>query len=139
MNLKKKTGEIYENLTKKTIYSNTSKTFTSFIKLIRSSGLEILFIGTLFLFAGGLVNGLLEGSSPFMQNYLIFPQRGIQTFSETFVYLFTMISGSIGIYLIYIGGRQSIRQRISSFYFIIGFSTVFLAIVMSLYIFNIKI
>jgi len=139
MRLKKKTGEISDKIEKSNIYANITKNAGTIFEFMKNRGVEITFLGFLFLFASGIVNGLIEGTSPFMQNYVIFPQRGLQTVPETFVYLFAMISGSLGFYLLYTGGRQSIKQRISSFYFLIGFSTILLAMVISLYIFNIKV
>lgn len=139
MSLKKKAGELAYKIEKSNIYVTVSKNSGTFLNLIKKRGLEVTFLGILFLFASGIVNGLIEGSSPFMQNYVIFPQRGLQTVPETFVYLFAMICGSLGIYLLYAGGRQSIKQRISSFYFLLGFSAILLAVVISLYIFNIKV
>ncbi|MEE9586269.1 MAG: hypothetical protein V3W09_05135 [Nitrososphaerales archaeon] len=139
MRLKKSTGEIYHQLADRVTFTRIFKRTVSIINLLKDRGLEVLYLTVLFVFSAGLINGLIEGTNPIMENYVIFPQRGVQTLSETIVYVFAMAIGSGGIYLLYMGGRQSIRRRISDFYFILGFSSVLLAITLSLYIFTIKV
>ncbi len=139
MGLKKKTDEISHKVADRIIFTRISKSTTSTINLLKARGIEITYLTILFLFAGGLVNGLIEGTSPLMQNYVIFPQRGIQTVTETLVYVFAMAAGTAGIYFLYMGGRQSMRRRISDFYVLIGFTAVLLAIALSLYIVGVKV
>ncbi|MEE9586184.1 MAG: hypothetical protein V3W09_04710, partial [Nitrososphaerales archaeon] len=76
MGLKKKTDEISHKVADRIIFTRISKSTTSTINLLKARGIEITYLTILFLFAGGLVNGLIEGTSPLMQNYVIFPQRG---------------------------------------------------------------
>ncbi len=137
MSLKKKVGEFSHRIIN-TIISVRLFRRTSIIKIFKARGLEIAYLTVFFLFSAGIINGLIEGANPTMQNYLIFPQRGIQTLPETFVYIIVMATGSGGIYLLYNGGSQTVRQRISDFYTIFGFSSILLAVALSLYIFNIK-
>jgi hypothetical protein len=139
MSLKKKTRTIIQGLEERANYSSIFKQTFSIVNRIKTNGFEILYLAALFLFSGGIVNGMLEGSNPLLQSFLIYPQRGIQTVSETLIYFFIMGTGSVGIYLIYIGGRQSLRQRISDFYVIMGFSSVILALSFSLYLFDVKV
>ena len=138
MQLKKKTGLIYRSIVNQRIFTRISKRTASIINLIKDRGLEFLFVSILLIYCSGIINALLEGANPIMQNYIIFPQRGAQTLPETFFYLFTMVIGGTGIYLLNKGGHQSLRQRLSDFYIIFGFSSLLLAVALSLYILVVK-
>jgi hypothetical protein len=140
MGLKKKVGEIISQVENQSSITRIIRNFSllSVLNVMRERVLEVLYLIALFLFASGFINGLIEGSSPVAQNFLIFPRSGIQTLPETFIYLFTMLIGSTGVYLLYLGGRQNLRRRIADFYFVLGFSSVLIAVSFSLYIFAVK-
>ncbi len=140
MGLKKKTSELAHRVENHSTVSNMFRSFsrTSVIDILRDRVLEIVYLIAILLFSSGLINGLIEGSSPYAANYLIFPRAGIQTFPETFIYLFTMLIGSVGVYLLYLGGRQSMRRRIANFYLAFGFSAIIIALSFTLFIFDIK-
>lgn len=140
MGLKKKTGELFHRVEDKNAVAYTVKRISraSILNTVKERGLEVLYLAVLFIFSAGIVNGLIEGTNPIVQTYMIFPQRGVQTMTETLIYLFIMLTGSAGMYLLHMGGRQSLRRRISDFYIILGFSVVLIALVFSLYVFVIK-
>ena len=138
MGLKRKSGEIFSMLTSKILFSRISKSTASITNIVKSRGLEVSYIAIIFIFSAGIINGLLEGSR-LPEGYVIFPQRGIQTASESIVYLFAMVMGTVGFFFIYLGSRESFKRRISDFYIMFGFSSVLVAIFLSLYIFSVKI
>tara|TARA_B100001971_G_C18168577_1_gene525722 strand:+ start:249 stop:665 length:417 start_codon:yes stop_codon:yes gene_type:complete len=138
MGLKRKSGDIYSKLTSKILFSSISKSTATITDIVKSSGLAVSYITILFIFSAGIINGLIEGSR-LPGGYVIFPQGGIQTASESIVYLFTMVMGTAGFYFIYLGARESSKRRISDFYMMFGFSSVLVAIFLSLYIFSIKV
>lgn len=138
MGLKKNIAKTVNRQTEGILYSSTIKRTTFIVNIIKARGLEILYISSLFLLSAGIVNGLLEGPR-LPTGYVIFPQRGIQTGSEIFVYLFIMVMGTLGIYLIYMGARDSSKRRVSNFYIIFGFSAVLIAVSLIFYIFFIKV
>jgi hypothetical protein len=140
MGLKKKTSELAHQVENQSVISNTFRRFSlnSILDVLRDRVLAIVYLIAILLFSSGLINGMIEGSSPYAAQYLIFPGSGIQTLPETFIYLFTMLIGSVGVYMLYLGGRQSMRRRIANFYFILGFSAVIIALSFTLFIFELK-
>jgi hypothetical protein len=138
MGLKRKSGNIYSKLTNKIPFSNFSKSITTITNIVKSRGLEVSYIAIIFIFSAGIINGIVEGSR-LPEGYVIWPQGGIQTVSESIVYLFTMVMGTVGFYFLYLGARESYKRRISDFYIVFGFSSVLIAIFISLYIFSIKV
>ncbi|OHE53531.1 MAG: hypothetical protein A3K61_00175 [Thaumarchaeota archaeon RBG_16_49_8] len=140
MGLKKKTSELAHRVENHSVVSNTLRSFsrTSILDVLRDRVLEIVYLIAILLFSSGLINGMIEGSSPYASNFLIYPQSGIQTLPETFIYLFTMLIGSVGMYLLYLGGRQGLRRRIANFYLIFGFSAVIIALSFALFVFDLK-
>lgn len=138
--MKKKTSELAHRVESHSAVSNTLRSFsrTSILDTLRDRVLEIVYLIAILLFSSGLINGLIEGSSPYAGNFLIYPRSGIQTIPETFIYLFTMLIGSAGMYLLYLGGRQGLRRRIANFYLVFGFSTVIIALSFALFVFELK-
>lgn len=110
----------------------------SISNVLKERGLEIVYMIVFFTFAAGVVNGLLEGTDERVQSFVIYPGRGIQTPPETFMYFFAMILGTLGVYLLYMSGRQTVRKRISDFYIMLGFTVLLIAFTLTLYIFDIK-
>ncbi len=137
MGFKKSISKIVNRQTDGLLYSSTIKRITSIINITKSRSLEILYISGLFLFSAGIINGLIEGPR-LPQGYVIFPQRGIQTPTEIFVYLFISVLGTFGFYLVYLGSHDNFKKRVSNLYIIFGFSSVLLAIVFIFYIFFTK-
>lgn len=138
--MKKKTSELAHRVESHSVVSNTLRSFsrTSILDILRDRVLAIVYLIAILLFSSGLINGLIEGSSPYVGNFLIYPRSGIQTLPETFIYLFTMLIGSAGMYLLYLGGRQGLRRRIANFYLVFGFSTVIIALSFALFVFELK-
>jgi len=138
MGLKRKSGDIYSRITNKILFSSISKSTSTITNIVKSRGLEISYIAIIFIFSGGIINGVIEGSR-LPEGYIIFPQSGIQTASETIIYVFAMVMGTIGFYSLYLGARESFKRRISDFYMMLGFSSVLVAIFLTFYIFSVKI
>lgn len=140
MGLKKKSGELFHRVEDSVVVTRISKgaSRASLINVLKERGLEILYVFALFLFTTGIVNGLIEGSRPALQNQMVYPQRGLQTIPESLIYFVILSTGSAGIYLLYMGGRHTLKRRISDFYIILGFSAVLLALALSLYVFEVK-
>ena len=138
MGLKRKTGDVYSRITNIVFFSKISNSTSTITNIVKSRGLDISYIAVLFFFSAGIINGVIEGAR-LPEGYVIFPQRGIQTASETIVYVFAMVMGTVGFYSLYLGARESFKRRISDFYIMIGFSSVLIAIFLTLYIFSIKI
>ncbi len=138
--MKKKTGALAHRVESHSVVSNTLRSFsrTSILDILRDRVLEIVYLIAILLFSSGLINGMIDGSSPYIGNFLIYPRSGIQTLPETFIYLFTMLIGSAGMYLLYLGGRQGLRRRIANFYLAFGFSTVIIALSFALFVFELK-
>jgi len=140
MGLRRRAEETFKRVQEKvggmSVIRSASK--ASISTVLKERGLELIYLTVFFTFAAGVVNSLLEGTNPMVRNFIIYPGRGLQTPPETLVYFFSMILGTVGIYLIYLGGRQTVRKRISDFYLLLGFTALLVAVTLSLYVFDVK-
>ncbi|MEM4311934.1 MAG: hypothetical protein QXX95_06050 [Nitrososphaerales archaeon] len=97
---------------------------------------SIIFMVVLLLLSSGLFNYILEGSKPQYAASLILRTRSLQNALETFTNIIIMILGLAGVYLIYQGSRGI---RISNLYLFAGFFMLFLALIIIMVIFNLKV
>jgi nitrogen fixation/metabolism regulation signal transduction histidine kinase len=72
------------------------------------------------------------------QGFIIYPQQGAQSIPETFVDVFVIGLGALGVYLSYIAGRQTTRGRLVSTYLLLSLFLLFLAVVVGIYVFATK-
>ena len=120
------------------IPGSKSLTKPTFVSMIRTRMIEIIYIGVMVILTAGGVNAALEGSKPNIPQALITVSRGIQTWGETFMNFFYLAIGTAGLYMIYLSGRPTSRRRISNLYFLAGLLAILLSVLMGLYIQNIK-
>ena len=130
MGLKKHSIAFAKNLHSRIVKVYTLKglTKTSLYSIIRRRGLELVYLIILFGLAAGVVNAILEGSKPTYIHAIILSSRGVQTWSEAVINFFTIILGTLGVYLMYQSGRQSVRRRASDLYFILGLILMILVV-----------
>ncbi len=97
---------------------------------------EMAYMFALLIFFAGIINALLEGQN--FPNAIIIPSFRIQSMMETFLNLLTMIIGTLGIYLMYLGGRRTGR-RAPSLYVISGWIVLGISMVIWLFIIGAKV
>lgn len=108
------------------------------IGFIRERGIEVLYLITLFALTAGIVNTLLEGFRVAQAQIPIIPFRSAQTSSEVALNFILLATGTSGVYLTYLSGRQAVRQRATYLYLIMGLTTVFLSLLLGIYILAVK-
>jgi len=129
MGLKKRSVASAQNLYNRMVKAYTPKGLTkSIYPIIRRRWLEIIYLIILFSLTAGVVNAMLEGSKPIYIYAIILSSRSVQTWSEAVINLFTIILGTLGVYLMYQSGRQSVRRRASDLYFILGLILMILVV-----------
>ena len=129
MGLKKRSTSFAKSAYIKTIGSKYMNNLikTNFYKGIREQVFTIIYLLIFLGLSAGVVNAMLEGTKPQYLYSIILPSRNAQTWAETTINFFTIAFGSIGFYLMYIGGKQSERRRSSEFYIIFGLVLLFIA------------
>lgn len=92
------------------------RNFDDFLSLLISRVIPAVYIIILFVYSGGIVNALLEGSRANLAGAIIVPSRAAESAAEGILNASTIAIGTAGIYLMYRGGRQTMRGRLSSSY-----------------------
>jgi hypothetical protein len=114
------------------IFSVRKLAKTNIYSVVRERGLEIIYLLFFFGFAAGIVNAILEGSKPQYIYAFVLSTRIAQTWGETIINFFVLILGTIGIYVMYQSGKQSVKKRISDLYVAIGLVLVLMAVLVGL-------
>lgn len=96
--------------------------------------LPVLYLAAIVALSAGLENAILEGSNPSFAGISILPTAGAQTWNETFINILVIILGSMGLYVMYLTGRQTVRQRSSGAYLFLGLIVVLVALTLGLFL-----
>ena len=107
-------------------------------ELVTRRGLEIIYFLIFFSLASGILNTILEGSSPNFAFSVVIPNRSVQTWSEVVINLFSLTIGSIGAYLLYASNRPSATMRSSSFMVFLGLASLLFAASIGFYMIQVK-
>ncbi len=99
-----------------------------------SRGIEWLYLLVIFLLMAGVINAINNVNTPGINLETIVPNSSVQNTSETFIMLFGYIVGALGIYALYLSGRQTIRARSAEMFFISGIGLVAVSMTLGYYI-----
>lgn len=99
--------------------------------------IEIVYVFLFLLFTAGVINSLLEGNNPSYASQLIVRGLRVQNMLETFLYLFSGLIGTGGIYLMYISKKQA-EKRVENIFLLLGITILFLSVFISLYLVEVK-
>jgi hypothetical protein len=110
----------------------------SSIVSIRNRGIEWLYILILLLLAAGVINAASNAGTPGINTETIVPNPTVQSTVETFIMLFGYIVGAIGIYSLFLSGRQTIRARSAEMFFVFGILLVSVAIALGYFVLSAK-
>ncbi len=97
--------------------------------------IQILYLLGIIAFSAGLVNAAVQ---PVDQRYVIFPNRGFQSISETVINAFAILLGASGVYVSYLSGRQTTKQRMANFYLILALMLIVTAMYIGIYVYTSK-
>ena len=98
---------------------------------LRNRWMEVLYIIGIVLMTAGIVNAAIQ---PVNFGYVIFPQTGAQSATETGVDSLALIIGAAGIYMSYLAGRQTTKPRMVNFYLAIGLLLIAIAVYIGYYV-----
>jgi len=114
-----------------------SKSFgkSSLATQLSSGWVEVLYIVALVIMSAGTVNAIIQ---PVNVGYVIFPNPGGQSVTETVVDAFVLLLGAAGVYLSYLSGRQTTKTRMVNFFLIIGLFLILMALYIGIYVLNAK-
>jgi hypothetical protein len=120
--------------------SSFGRTITnpSSIVSIRNRGIEWLYVIVLLLLAAGVVNAASNAGTPGINTEPIVANPSVQSIVETFIMLFGYIVGAIGIYSLFLSGRQTIRARSAEMFFVFGILLVSVAMALGYFVLSSK-
>lgn len=114
------------------------RNFGDFIPLLVSRLIPAVYIIILFIYSGGIVNALLEGSRSSLAGAIIVPSRAAESATEGILNASTIAIGTTGIYLMYRGGRQTIRGKLAGSYILGGIMLLIVSLVIGFTLLRLK-
>jgi hypothetical protein len=102
---------------------------------LKADWLEVLYIIAIITFTAGTVAAIIE---PVNVGYVIFPNPGGQSATETVVDAFVLLLGTAGVYISYLSGRQTTKTRMVNFFLIIGLFLILMALYIGIYVLSAK-
>ncbi len=101
--------------------------------------IEMAYLFTLLFLFAGIINALLEIEtvSKYSSEWSLVRSFGIQSFMDTFLNFLLISIGTLGVYLMYIGGRKT-GTRIPSLYVLSGIIIIILNMFILLFIISYK-
>lgn len=97
---------------------------------------QILYVLIITVFMAGIVNAVFFPVPN--QGFIIYPQPGAQSIPETFIDIFVILLGGLGVYISYMAGKQTTKPRIMNIYLLLSLFLLFLSLIMGIYIFATK-
>lgn len=111
---------------------NTSR-FIDRISRVKLTIFQAIYIIIIVAFMAGFVNAFFFPVPN--QGFIIYPQSGAQSIPETVIDMFVIFLGGLGVYMSYIGGRQTTRARTRNLYLLLSMFIIFISLVIGLYIY----
>jgi hypothetical protein len=105
---------------------------------IRTRSIEWLYVIVLLLLAAGAINAASNAGTPGINTEPIVPNPSVQSTVETFIMLFGYIVGAIGVYSLFLSGRQTIRARSAEMFFVFGILLISVAIALGYFVLSAK-
>jgi hypothetical protein len=100
----------------------------------KNRGIEWLYLLVFLLLAAGVLNAATNAATPGIASEIIVPNPSIQSVTETFILLFGYIVGALGMYTMYLSGRQTIRARSAEMFFVFGIIAIAVALTLGYYV-----
>lgn len=138
MGLKRAVDRLASSLIKRARPFRITRNATGLATFLRNRGLQLSYITVIFIFSAGTVNALLEGTGQDAGGIPILPTRLAQTIAESIINFSTIAIGMIGFYLIFTGGRQTLRGRIATTFVLGGILLVSISVLIGYSILGLK-
>lgn len=139
MGIKSSVDRITNRVTQRVKYFKVGgRNFGDFVSFFVSRIIPAVYIVILFVYSGGIVNALLEGSRPNLRGAIIVPSRAAESAAEGILNASTIAIGTAGIYLLYRGGRQTMRGRLSVSYIFGGIMLLIVSLVIGFTLLRLK-
>ncbi len=100
--------------------------------------IPIIYLIVLFLIGGGLFNAMNNIGQIGINSSPIVPNSSTQNMIETIIILITYSIGSLGVYGLYLSGKQVIRARAAEMFFLLGIVFVALSLALGYYVLWVK-
>jgi len=114
------------------------RNFGDFLVFFVSGIIPALYLLVMFFYSGGVVNALLEGSRGNLAGIPVVPNRSAQSTTEVVLNAFMMAMGTTSIYLMYRGGRQTMRGRLGNSYIIGGIALLMISFIIGITLLRLK-
>lgn len=136
MGIKRSLEHAWERITSRLSRSSMSKSLSNPASLqsARNRAVEWLYLIIFLLLVAGVLNAATNASTPGVASQIIVPNPSIQSPTETFILLFAYIIGALGMYALFLSGRQTIRARSAEMFFVFGIMAVAIALTLGYYI-----
>ena len=136
MGVKRSLQNTLERVTGRLGRSSVSRSLTnpSSLQSVKSRGVEWLYLIIFFLLMAGVLNAATNASTPGVASSIIVTNPAVQSPTETFILLFGYIIGALGMYSLFLSGRQTIRARSSEMFFVFGIMAVSIALTLGYYV-----
>lgn len=102
----------------------------------RWGAVQLLYVLAVVGLMAGFVNAVILPVPN--QAQAVFPGSGDQTIPETFIDAMVILLGGSGVYLTYISGRQTMRSRMVNMYLGFALLLISVAVMMGVYLVNVK-
>ncbi len=135
MGVKRTLQSTWDKITSRLTRSSMSRSLSnpSTLSSAKGRGIEWLYLLVFLLLVAGVLNAA-SNASPAVESEIIVPNPSIQSVTETFILLFGYIVGALGMYALYLSGRQTIRARSAEMFFVFGIMAVAVALTLGYYV-----
>jgi hypothetical protein len=114
------------------------RNFGDFLVFFVSAIIPAVYLLVIFFYSGGVVNALLEGSRSNLAGIPVVPNRSAQSPTEGVLNAFMLAMGTAAIYLMYKGGRQTMRGRLGNSYIIGGMVLLMISFIIGITLLRLK-
>ncbi|MCS4537617.1 MAG: hypothetical protein HYY67_01995 [Thaumarchaeota archaeon] len=139
LGIKSSADRIMNRLTQRIKYIKIGgRSLGDFVVVFVSGIIPALYLLVIFLYSGGVVNGLLEGSRANLGGIPVIPNRSAQSTTEVVLNAFVLTMGTAAVYLMYRGGRQTMGRRLGNSYIIGGIVLLLLSFIVGITLLRLK-
>ena len=137
--IKSSVDRIMSRLTQRMKYIKIGgRSLEDFLVVSVSGIIPALYLLVMFLYSGGVVNTLLEGSRANLEGIPIIPNRSAQSTTEVVLNAFMLTMGTAAVYLMYRGGRQTMGKRLGNSYIMGGIVLLLLSFIVGISLLRLK-
>ena len=106
--------------------------------LVSKRSLQLIYVVIISIFSAGTVNAILEGGRLNVTGAPVLASRYGQTIAESAINFSAIAIGTLGFYLVFIGGRQALRGRIAIAFILSGLLLVLIGLLVGFFVLSLK-